>query len=217
MKVFGLIKTTGSAITLGLGFIPKRVRLSLVGGNATIDWDCNSNLAGKAGIVHKSATVDTTTTVTVAALTAGIAPYFSDGAPLDAASTAKLVPVSQVPELAGDVKGTIGKWTLTTAGNKTGKFDAGLDLNKAGVGSYVTIKAGGELYTARITALTNDGDANDEVTLDRAIPSGEVIHVGCNVDWTGCPAGQSVPNGIVISDTTHLNAASGSLISVEAE
>ena len=61
-------------------------------------------------------------------------------------------------------------WTLDTAGNKTGHFSAGLP-DGVGVGSIVRFANGS---TALIAALTNDGDAADEVTLDIAAPTADV-------------------------------------------
>jgi hypothetical protein len=66
------------------------------------------------------------------------------------------------------------------------------------------VEIGGRGY--RIVALTNDGDAANEVTLDRSAPSGPVKFIGTKVDWVPAPVGVRMPAGFEILDVTHVNA-----------
>ena len=112
--------------------------------------------------------------------------------------------------MRGNQRGDILAWTLDVAATRKGHFDAGLDTDVCGVGSTVVIRAAstGKLYEAYIAALTNDGDAASEVTLNTAVPSGMVVHVGCAWDWVAAPVGKVMPAGIEITDVTYANIAS---------
>ena len=216
-KFIKVYKGTGAALTLGLGFVPERLRISAVGGNAVLEWDRNSILSGKGGILTSATTSSGTTTVShaVLAASAGVVPYFG-GEKIDTASSAKQIDASALADYQGDQKRSVTYWTLQTSANKTGKFDAGVNTTYVGIGSVVAFDCGSGLVTARITALTNDGDADNEVTLDRAVPNGRVVSIGYPVDYATCPAGFKMPDGITINDTSNINV-SGSLYSIEAE
>lgn len=220
-KFIKVYKGTGAALTLGLGFVPERLRISEIGGNTVLEWDENSTLNGKGGVLTKSTTSGSgssaTTTVSheVLAASAGVVPYVG-GEKLDVASSAKQIDSDALAEFQGDKKGAICYWSLQTPANKTGKFDAGVNTTYVGVGSIVAFDCGEGLVTARITALTNDGDADNEVTLDKAVTSGRVVSIHYPVDFATCPAGFKMPDGITINDTTNINV-SGSLYSIEAD
>ena len=66
----------------------------------------------------------------------------------------------------------------------------------------VVADSNGKTYEVNVAALTNDGDAANEVTLDQAVPSGRVVHVGGAWDFVPAPAGMVLPAGIEITDVT---------------
>lgn len=199
------------AMKIGLGFVPSEVRILRLGAAVATAfetrWDANmlrAALARNGGLVRSNAT-----TFVGLADTAGIKPYLG-GDTVTAATLAHQIERNAVAAYRGNLRGAITKWTLGSAANRTGSFDAGLDTAPCGVGSTVVIQAAsnGKTYEARIAALTNDGDAANEVTLDQAVPSGTVIHVGCAWDWVAAPVGTVMPAGIEITDVTYANLAS---------
>lgn len=199
------------AMKIGLGFVPSEVRILRLGAAVATAfetrWDANmlrAALARNGGLARSNAT-----TFVGLADTAGIKPYLG-GDTVTAATLANQIERNAVAAYRGNLRGSITKWTLGSAANRTGSFDAGLDTTPCGVGSTVVIQAAsnGKTYEARIAALTNDGDAANEVTLDQAVPSGTVIHVGCAWDWVAAPVGTVMPAGIEITDVTYANLAS---------
>ncbi len=228
MKVKGVFLGSGAARNIGLGFVPSRVTIQNVHAAdlGTIEWD--SRFAAKATaaegiktLIHTYGTTPSVADVAVkAALTVGtgVAPYAGGTIP-SSATAANILPTHLVADYAGDMraKGTLGlvdKFTLTHADNPTGKFNAGVNTTYVGVGSRVRI--GGQWYT--ITALTNDGDADDEVTLDRRPSVGTQVadKILYPYDFVACPAGVTMPAGIVLSETADVNA-SNELVLIEAE
>jgi hypothetical protein len=211
-SIKGIYTGLGATIRLGLGFVPDRVRLTKIG-NANLDqleWTAlmARTATGAGGIIR--AGVANTPGFALLAVTAGVRPYYG-GDLITAAALTDQIPASEVSGYQGNLGGTITKWTLGSSANRTGCFNAGLDTAKCGVGSIVQIDT--KLY--RIVALTNDGDAANEVTLDRAAPTGAVVFIGSKVDFVSAPVGTRMPAGIEILDTTYLNLVS-TVFSIEA-
>lgn len=211
-QVRGIYRGLGTgAMKLGLGFVPAEVHITRLGQAVATAyetrWDSNflrAALARNGGLARSNAT-----TFVGLADTAGIKPYLG-GDTVTAASLANQIHRDEVAAYRGNLRGTIRAWTLGSSANRTGSFDVGLSTTYCGVGSTVVIKAAstGKLWEARIAALTNDGDAANEVTLDQAVPSGTVIHVGGAWDWVPAPVGVVMPAGIEITDVTYANIAS---------
>ena len=220
MKVAGLFVATGAALRLGLGFIPDRVVIrNITSANIEkIDWNRRMlSLAAIGGGVK--AKHDTTVAYSKLAVGSGIAVY-RGGDAISNASTAYQVPAREVDGYQGDMrgKGTLGlvdKWTLTNSGNRTGKFNAGVNTTYVGGGSVVVIL--GKEYT--IQTIANDGDADNEVTLSEAAPStaaGGVEKITYKHDFVSAPAGFVMLPGIVIAETSDVNV-NGELCFIEAE
>lgn len=227
---------TGATLYLGLGGVPRFVRLTnpqSVGDTQIITWtpDHAALAAAKGGVAWGSGGAST---FAAAVLTPanGIAPYIGGDA-ITSASTAyqQLVsgetgidPASPLGDtsLGGDLRargGTaITKWTLGNSTNFTGNFDQVLNTTLCGVGSMVEI----EDYTTRaiqrayITALTSTGAAANQVTLDRAISGGWVRFIGYKYGFGAVPAGYTMQAGIIVKDTSLVNAAS-EIVLLEAE
>jgi hypothetical protein len=211
-RVTGIYRGLGTgAIKIGLGFVPHEVHITRLGQAVATAYETFWNadmlraaLARNGGLARSNAT-----TWVGLADTAGIKPY-AGGDTVTAASLAGQLHRDVVTAYRGNLRGSILAWTLDTAANRTGHFDAGLATTYCNVGSTVVIKAAstGKLHEARIAALTNDGDAANEVALDQAVPSGSVIHVGGAWDWVPAPVGVILPAGIEITDVTYANIAS---------
>jgi hypothetical protein len=223
--VAGTFNGTGAALYLGIGFVPDWVKVyNLEDADlAMVEWNrhCRSIEQEEGRLIQAIADNGTTGTKNIAALVqgAGIAPYLG-GDKMTAASTAYLVKddrdFSKNP--AGGGTGIIDTWTLGSSSNKTGNFNKGVDTTYVGEGSVVIIREGvsnGKIYEARMTALTNDGDAANEVELSLAIGSGTVLAIKGAFDYRGAASGVIVPAGFAINATTVINV-SGELCFFEA-
>ena len=225
-----IIKTflgSGAARRIGLGFVPRKVVLTNITDTAfaSIVWTDRHAGAGSGTVALEGLLVKDNSKLTPTALTygAGIQPYFGGSSPLSASAVTDIVDASKNPLYASDMrnKGTLGlvtRWTLDTSGNRTGHFNKGVNTTYVGVGSRLFIKGdnepnGGNWYT--IVAITNDGDAADEITLDRAAPSGDVQNILYRVDLAPAPIGLVMPAGIVINETADVNA-SNEIVVLEA-
>jgi hypothetical protein len=119
--------------------------------------------------------------------------------------------VSTDPINPGDGSGAnVTKWTLNTSANKTGQFDADVVGAYVGEGSRIRIRqdkyAPLPEYDAMITALTaGQGIAADEVTLDRAIPSGWITRLTGKYGMAPIDRGLVTPAGIVLEMTSVVN------------
>ncbi|MCP4651045.1 MAG: hypothetical protein GY853_13335 [PVC group bacterium] len=111
-------------------------------------------------------------------------------------------------DTSADKKGDITSFTVTTSASYQGKFNTALDSSKTNavaLGSIVTID--GKEY--KITALTDTGESDDEVTLDR-LPNqnnvmeithitGPYTHIAVPANFI-TPAGFCVQTGILNTD-----------------
>lgn len=216
---------SGAARYIGLGFVPDRVQIRNVEAAAAgvIDWDerMRTYATTADGIYHAISTG----AWTGVALTVGqgVTPYYG-GDVITAAAATHIVPaVGFSSTYSGTMvdKGTLGTvntWTLDTAGSHTGHFNVGVSTTYVGVGSYVLIRGTDDLVRKyRIVALTNDGDAANEVTLDRDAASGTVTFISYMFDLVNAPVGTVMPAGIYLADTT-LNASNEScMITAECD
>lgn len=226
---------TGSAINLGLGFRPRRVRISNLTAAAVqvLEWDraLASQTRAPGGLLTGVATMFAANAIsagvpaadlkaqqaTLLTVATGVT-IFDGGALISAAASSDIIPVKQIPALAGDMrdKGTLGKvngWTLQHSGNRTGKFNVGVNTDYVKPGSVICLENG---RTAIVQALTNDGDANNEVTLDYAAPTGEVRKINFYVDLYNAPVGVVMPPGITLNETASLNSNAGDRLLIEA-
>jgi hypothetical protein len=218
-KANGLYIGLGTGtMRVGLGFVPRKVKIVQIGTANLVTLDWNQSMArsatGAGGIIR--AGVSNTPGFALLAANAGVRAYFGGDA-VASSTLANQVAVSIVPSYAGTRQGTIKEWALGSSANRTGSFDAGLDTDKSGVGSLVEVRAADQkIYKAYIVALTNDGDAANEVTLDRSVPPGVVTFIGAKVDYVAAPAGIHMPAGFEVLDTTYANVAS-TVFAFEAE
>lgn len=188
--VRGIIKATGSALSVGIGFKPDFV--NILNGNDRTGLDFNS---GAISQQPYGQAIGADGVRTDAASGAGVTLY-TGNVGLSAASTVEL------RKNDDDQKGTITKWSTTTAATKKGKFDAALDTTKVGVGSRVVFADG---TIAVITALDNDGDADDDVTLDVLPGSVHVCKIYGMYDYMGGAAGDAIPQGFTIGASATVN------------
>ena len=215
----GIAYGAGAILKVGIGGTPDWVRVrALQSDLPKIEWDRTMLALAtfKEGI--KSTLNSTTPVVSVLTAGLGIQPY-AGGDLISAAANTHIVPVEPgffpTQGYCGDMRakgtGTITAWTLGNSTNRTGSFNYGVDTDRVAAGSRVMID--GVWYS--IVALSNDGDAANEVTLDRAAPSGEVQKILFKADLYNAPAGVVMPAGFLIAADADVNA-SGERLLIEA-
>ena len=197
-KIKGIFNGSAAARYLGLGFIPKKVVIRNLD-NATryeINWDEDmqrSVTCFKGELLTDGVPAELTS--------AGVTPYVGGDVITSAAAT-YLMPADQVEAYAGDMRrySTVApsEWTLTNSGNRTGKLDIAINTTYVNVGSKICI----DNRWYGIVALSNDGDADDDITLDQAAPSCEVTGIRYRYDFVNAPAGMLMPAGIYLEDVT---------------
>jgi hypothetical protein len=218
MKKFaGLFVGSGAARKICIGFVPDKVIIQNVSASdvGRIEW---SRFMASKTTAAEGILTEESSGLAAALLTAGagVRPYVG-GEDITSATAAVIMPVHMIPAYAGDMraKGTLGlvdAFVIDTAANRTGHFNRGVSTTHVGVGSRLLI--GEEWYTVQV--LTNDGDAADEVTLDRAAPSGEIKKILFPYDLYNAPVGQKTMAGIVLAETGVVNV-SAELCYIEAE
>lgn len=232
--VRGIFNGVGTSKTwIGLGFVPIKAKLSVIdqADAEELAWDENMLRAatGAEGVLRKG--VGNTPNFALLTLGTGVQPYYG-GDTVPAANTHYLVHKSclkavrtDAPNVnyAGDMRempaggGSIGQWTLDTAGAYTGHFNTYVDTTYVGVGSPVFIRpfigsGYGPVVRTFITAITNGsttyGQTADDVTLATPVPSGQITFIGYKYDFIPAPAGMVMPQGLLVNDYTYLNVAS---------
>lgn len=192
---------------ISIGFIPDRVRVWNVNQATTpylVEW--NKFLTDKAiaGGIKSTPIADNGSTAALAlsklAKDAGIKPFYGGAKVETLADTNKVYDTNNDKRVNSN--GTISRWTLTHSTNGTGKVNVGVDTTVVGVGSRICIGDqinGGKRQWATIVAITNDGDADNEIELDRPIGSGEVLALTGKVSHISAPVGTILPDGFTIA------------------
>ena len=212
-KIAGLFVGSGASRKICLGFVPDAVviRNITAADLGVINW---SRLMAGQTTAPEGVLVEESSGLAAAALTAGagIRPYYG-GELVSAAAATIITAVDELADYRGDLRdaGTLGlvdAFTLDTLANRTGHFNKGVNTSKVGAGSRVLIKSNDgteEWYT--IQSLSNDGDAADEVTFDRAPGSGEVKKILFPYDFYNAEAGSLTKAGIILAETDVVNVA----------
>jgi len=225
-KVSGLYYGAGtSALHLGIGFLPDKVLLRVIdqAEQEELEWNIQMirDASAAEGIMRTTIGADDTG-LTVLTQGHGVELYYG-GDLISAASAQYQVPANSVEAYQGDMRckgtdGDINAWVLDTTANETGHWNAECNTTYVGVGSVIWIKedSSGLLKKAAVVALTSNGEAADEVTLSRSLGSGKIERISYLYSFVQCPAGQKMPAGIKINDTTYVNAASQKCL-IEAE
>jgi len=230
-RIQGVFLGSGAARYIGLGFLPKWVRIRNMTDAAipAIEWneDMAVTTISPEGIL--TAISNGNCAMSVLTVGAGVIPYIGKDAVTAAAAT-KIVHVSMAqdpavfPGVQGDQRGAgtgglITNYTVDTPGNRTGHFNAPVNTTYVGIGSVVYIS--GQRY--HIVGLTSTGDSANNVTLDRAIVGNPIPGEMANTveylttmySFVNAPAGLIMPDGIYLAETATVNA-SGKVCLIEA-
>lgn len=212
-QVSGTFNGTGADLYICLGFMPDWVKMRSLEttDEEYVEWNRNMRSAEMFGGIS----IDDDGAVSPVTIGVGVAEY-KGGDYIAAASTVYLEKYSKDQRGAGS-GGVITKWTLDTPGSRTGHFDNPVNTTYVGEGSIVSIgdEAGPTSDRAVITALSNDGDAADEVTLSKALATNAVLYISRMYDYWGVPAGTITKPGFFIDSTSAINT-SGDMILFEA-
>ena len=218
MKTLFAGKFTGAdaIMNIGLGGIPDWVRIrNLAADFGLIEW--SKHMCALACILEGIKTTDNSGTPMVDELTygTGVKPYHGGDLIATPAAT-NIVPLSLcAAAYHGDMRGKTGTllntWTLGSAANRTGSWNAECDTTYIGAGSRIMID--GKWY--HIIALTSNGEQANEVTLDQPAPSGTIDRIEFKHDLYNAPAGLVMPAGITLAYDTDINVA-GERLFIEA-
>lgn len=216
MRMAGVFNGTGADVTLCIGFIPDYVTLWNLQGTQGIKLVWNKGMQRATEVVE--GIHFTGSDVTASALTKGngILSYYG-GITLASADVGTTTYGStnavylkpdyfdyrRVTDVAtgivGDAVSTLlDTWTLTNASNYTGKFNSNVNGTYIGAGSSININ--GKTYA--IVGLSNDGDADDDVTLSHLAKSGTIHAIHGMYDYKPMVAGEVSKDGFLISDST---------------
>jgi len=223
-RVTGRFNGTGAAIYICCGFIPDRVRL----------FNCKDGGTVQPRIIWERGMSDNcvegmllcTTGQDELGVGQGVQPYEGDDV-LTAANQTDVtwgggiylaqgddrdwrVARTATPTAGEGLSSDIDTWTLDTSANRTGHFndDMWSSGTHIGVGSEIIIASpsGAKRYIAQITALTaGQGISADEVTLSRAIPSGNVERISSKWSFEPLAVGSVTPAGFKLNEVTLMN------------
>ncbi len=202
----GVFEGTGATLNVGLGFLPAHIELRNLTTGDELTWDIDWVKGPRFGVVN-DVTLDSegVTPGHAASAAAGLVRYSGAMDQLTAASTTVLIPSLKDRRDAGSGS-AITLFTLDTAANKTGHFDAPVNTDLVGVGSkfYVKDKMNG-VSEATIVALTSDGDAADNVTTDILVGSGEVSKLLAMYTHVGGETGDIPLPGFTLGASADVN------------
>lgn len=212
-RVGGTFNGTGAALYFCIGFIPDWVRvMTLEGGSmASAFWsrrmrasDCIDGIKDNGGASHVSLTALT--------IGAGIRPYrggdlltadnqtstaYGEGVYLARDDKDMRAPTAEGGD-ASSIK--VAQWTKGVAAY-LGHFDQPVATTKVGEGSKIVID--GKEYVIR--AISSNGEAVSEVTLDETVPSGAIEFIGGMYDYAPMAIGKVTSPGFKLNITSLIN------------
>ena len=206
--ITGTFLGTGSTLYLGLGFIPKFFQMYNTNAAVTLTWeDCMWGLSTCSAGITMTGADGVEVPRTLANVAYGAQPY--EGGDVMSAANANYLMLDN-SDHRGDYAppAKISAWTLGSSANKTGNFDAACAVGVVGLGSKIAIAtAGAGAKWATIVGLTSTGAAANQVTLDKAMPSGAIAKITNMYTLYSAPKGAVVPRGLVIGASCTANTA----------
>lgn len=223
-KVRMTFNGTGAALYFCLGFLPDWVKIT---GNSatyqpTLTWDRDMLPLQYEGLLEATGTTYIARTPLL--IGAGVSLYVG-GDILTAANQTSVAYGAGVylvkdgadyrQDLTLGVQAPIdvNGWKLGNSSNRTGNFSSGIlaSGSRIGVGSKVIVKAAAGArqinpeQEAIITAISNQGAAANEVTLSKALPTGDVVFIGGQYTSAPMALGRTTMKGILLNAITPIN------------
>lgn len=214
----GTMLGTGSLMYVSLGFRPDWVKVTnLTSASAErIHWHWRMAAAG-TGMPEGEKFTYGASSIAWSKLGYGLGIKPWNGTNLATASAAYVAPKRFNSAYAGNVQGNAKNWTLGSAANRTGNFDAAIDTALVKAGSVIEIRPSSGFVNpirATILSISNSGSAANEVTLNLPLASGEIANIRYPYDILQAPAGQLGP-GFELAADADVNVAS-EMVLVEA-
>lgn len=227
MRTGGVFNGTGADLYLCIGFVPDWVHLWNVEATTPIEFVWNRGMMCSAdcveGFMFSWNSTFGSSDAEQATKGTGIVPYYG-GLELDT-TTAGTVTYGEGVYLKPDKKdyknsssdsinpgdgsgGEINKWTLGSSANYTGNWNIANVGTYTGEGSKIVID--GREY--RIVAITSNGEAANEITLNYPAPSGDINFVGGMYDFKPMISGEVTKKGFMIDGNTTLNANNNKIV-----
>ena len=220
MKQFKTYLGTGAAMTLGLGVVPKYLKIvNCATGLTPVFWSegklASSAIAG--GIIDVAGTYTPQTSAQ------GVQRYYG-GDIIATLSTSKVVDPAVLSADKTNLQGAATTFTWDVAASGTGHFN-GLLASGAGAGSmiylaYLDTDGRPASWTGRIAAAGTVTSTNG-VTLDQSLPAAatsiRVVYVGAQYDLISAPVGTVMPAGVILNNTTYMTSAVQYLIEFEGD
>lgn len=202
----GTFKATGADLYVSLGFVPDwvKIRTLVSTDEERVEWSKEMRSAEAFGGFD----IDDDGVITPITWGNGVAEDLG-AVEITSASTVYIGKRADNDMRDAGTGDVISAWTLDTPASRTGHFNAGVNTTHVGVGSLVGIgfDSYGHAEYATILAMSNDGDAANEVTLSKAIKSGSVLSLGPIYDYIGLPAGAITKPGFFIDSTAAINTS----------
>ena len=218
MKNFKTYLGTAATMTLGLGCVPKFLRvINLATGLAPVYWSegmlANSAVAG--GII------DVAGTYTPQTQAQGVCRYFG-GDVVTSKSNNVVVDPGLQSSLKTNYQGSATIFTMDTVAAGTGHFDVA-GATGYGAGSvimlaYIDTLGRPASWTGRIAAVGTATSANG-VTLDTSAPNigsattlnplggARIVYIGPAYDLIAAPVGTTMPAGVKLFNVTYMTPA----------
>lgn len=207
----GSFQGTGAAFYLCLGTLPSWIKIWNLEDTSNLEqmiwWSQAYRKTAKGFDGFRLNLLASSMTASDEVAAAGLTPYV--GGDVGDGTETYLMRDPEPNKFAKGAIAEINRWVLDTPASKTGHFNSAVCTtagpDKVGIGSVIKIDSGAGVKSYVITALSNDGDAANDVTLDLAAPSGIVTHVGGMYDWVRVPSGVKTSPGIYCAITDTIN------------
>lgn len=217
--VRGVLNGTGAIVNVCLGFIPTWVKISNIedAGNYysnVTQWDKNMHtiLLKEEGVkllVLNDTDADATALTTAQGIKAYAGGDVADG-------TETYLTRDPAPDKRDKGAGVaIDTWTLDTPANRTGHWNAVCSLtypNNVGIGSVIRIDSGAGMKEYWIQAISNNGAAANEVTLNAAAPAGKIGFLGGIYTFVQGTSGLITPAGFTLAADADVNVNDETII-----
>ena len=209
--VRGRFNGTGAVVNVGIGFIPSYVKLWNLTEATQLytmgEWQEFMRGAIKTEEGYWLGFVsDTEGDAGDNAVTEGIKVYA--GGDVGDSTETYLIADPEPDKRAKGAGAAIDTWTLGSVTNRTGNWNAVANItypDNVGVGSIINIDSGSGAKQYWVQAITGNGEAANEVTINIAAPSGKITFLGGINTHIQCPATLVMPAGFTVAALAALN------------
>jgi len=210
--VRGVFNGTGAVVNVGLGFVPSYVKVWNITEATQLyaigEWQQEMVKALKTNEgLQLSVADDTDADAADLTVAGGFKPYLGGDV---ADNTETYIGKDRSPDKRGSGAGdAITTWTLGHSTNRTGNWNAVCCLtvpSQVGVGSEIVINSGAGNKQYRIQAITSNGEAANEVTLDIAAPTGRIVFLGGIHTFVQVPTSIITEAGFTLAADANINA-----------